>query len=1091
MDAEETWTDLPKYSEQYITGVKAFLLNAFPKFAVGDEMTCPCKKCKNIKWQSHDLIYDHLICNGPCPLYLNWILEVSTGKRRQNIEEGTEYMDDPYITDFGDNLDEMLRRTNEPNVDAKNFYRHLEEGKQPLYPGCKNFSRLSFTIKMYSLKCLHGISEAGLSDILELIKDAFPEANIPLSFKAAKNTIKDLGLDYQKIHACPNNCMLFWAENEKEEACKNCGASRWTVVEKKGVGVDNNPKMSIHKVPANVMRYFPLKPRLQRMFMSKEFSKLILWHAKGRKRDGKLRHPADAEAWKLMDVKYPHFSSEHRNIRLGLAADGFNPFRTMNTTHTTWPIILVNYNLPPWLCMKQENLILSTLISGPQSPGNSIDVFMQPLIAELKELWDVGIQTYDALTDQNFTLRASVMWTISDFPGLAMLSGWSTKGKLACPVCNYETSSMYLKHSRKLCYMDHRRFLNPEHPWRLDKRKFNGQTEMRGCPETLSGTDIEELLFGFVNQFGVKNKPKRGEKRKRKETVKSKSPFKKKSIFFNLPYWKDNLCRHNLDVMHIEKNVCDNIIGTLLNIAGKSKDHLKARLDMQELGIRKVLHPIPSPDGKHLEIRAAIFDMTKTEKEIFCSVLKKTKLPYGSASNISRYVNLKERKVSGYKSHDAHFVLHYLLQFAVKKTLKPAAAIPLIRLGAFLRGIWSKVINIDDLKRLQEEIIEILCQFETVFVQAFFDIMVHLLIHLCREIKYGGPAHLRSMWSIERYLNKLKSYARNRCRPEGSIAEGYLAEEGLIFCSRFLGAEGSGSKITKPAKFESCPQKTEYPLGTRKNKDGKAIELDESEWMAIHRYVLFNCGNTEIESLIELHRSLIDGSSVDGHVKSKKYKREREHSEDFWKWLKEHVGKQSNVSEDLEVLAMGPNRVAKKYSGYVINGYRFHTKFRDAKCTTQNSGVFLTALTTSFASSKDQNPVVGNVNYYGAIEEILEVDYWGVYSVVLFKCCWYQEEKDLYGLTRVNFNKLWHKSDPYVVASQVQQVFYVEDPTEKMLYNVIRKMPRDWCDVESEIADDDKDDTNLHKEISLAEIEHEFNDASWCRDDVPPRQVPL
>jgi len=72
---------------------------------------------------------------------------------------------------------------------------------------------------MYSLKCVHGISEAGLSDILELIKDAFPEANIPLSFKAAKNTIKDLGLDYQKIHACPNNCMLFWAENEKEEAC--------------------------------------------------------------------------------------------------------------------------------------------------------------------------------------------------------------------------------------------------------------------------------------------------------------------------------------------------------------------------------------------------------------------------------------------------------------------------------------------------------------------------------------------------------------------------------------------------------------------------------------------------------------------------------------------------------------------------------------------------------------------------------------------------------------------------------------------------------------------------------------------------------
>ena len=101
---------------------------------------------------------------------------------------------------------------------------------------------------------------------------------------------------------------------------------------------------------------------------------------------------------------------------------------------------------------------------------------------------------------------------------------------------------------------------------------------------------------------------------------------------------------------------------------------------------------------------------------------------------------------------------------------------------------------------------------------------------------------------------------------------------------------------------------------------------------------------------------------------------------------------------------MGPLPTAKRFTGYVINGYRFYTRFRDAKCTTQNNGVFLTALTTSFASSKDQNPLVGEVNYYGSIEEILELDYWGEFTVVLFKCCWYQEEKDLYGLTRVNFN---------------------------------------------------------------------------------------
>lgn len=79
---------------------------------------------------------------------------------------------------------------------------------------------------------------------------------------------------------------------------------------------------------------------------------------------------------------------------------------------------------------------------------------------------------------------------------------------------------------------------------------------------------------------------------------------------------------HNLDVMHIDKNICDNILGNLLNIGGKSKHHKNARLDLQEMGIGKVLHPVLTSEGKYLDIRAAIFDMTNEEKEFFCSVLE-------------------------------------------------------------------------------------------------------------------------------------------------------------------------------------------------------------------------------------------------------------------------------------------------------------------------------------------------------------------------------------------------------------------------------------------------------------------------------------
>ena len=73
---------------------------------------------------------------------------------------------------------------------------------------------------------------------------------------------------------------------------------------------------------------------------------------------------------------------------------------------------------------------------------------------------------------------------------------------------------------------------------------------------------------------------------------------RKKSAFFELPYWKDNLIRHNLDFMHIEKNVLDNIIGTLLDMKGKTKDNLKARKDFHKMGLRPKLYPITKANGR-------------------------------------------------------------------------------------------------------------------------------------------------------------------------------------------------------------------------------------------------------------------------------------------------------------------------------------------------------------------------------------------------------------------------------------------------------------------------------------------------------------
>ena len=113
--------------------------------------------------------------------------------------------------------------------------------------------------------------------------------------------------------------------------------------------------------------------------------------------------------------------------------------------------------------------------------------------------------------------------------------------------------------------------------------------------------------------------------------------------------------------MHIEKNIVDSILGTLFDISGKTKDHAKARYDFKDMGIRKNLHPQYTEDSKRTKFTKVCFSMTNGEKSIFCGVLKTAKLPDGSASNISRCVHLDERKVSNYKTHDAHLMLHYLL----------------------------------------------------------------------------------------------------------------------------------------------------------------------------------------------------------------------------------------------------------------------------------------------------------------------------------------------------------------------------------------------------------------------------------------------
>ena len=98
----------------------------------------------------------------------------------------------------------------------------------------------------------------------------------------------------------------------------------------------------------------------------------------------------------------------------------------------------------------------------------------------------------------------------------------------------------------------------------------------------------------------------------------------------------------------------------------------------------------------------------------------------------------------------------------------------------------KKVIDPEKLDDLQNKAITILCQLEMYFPPSFFDIMVHLIVHLVREIRLCGPVYLRWMYPVERYMKILKGYVKNQYRPEASIVDRYIAEEAIEFCSGYM-----------------------------------------------------------------------------------------------------------------------------------------------------------------------------------------------------------------------------------------------------------------------------------------------------------------
>ena len=289
-------------------------------------------------------------------------------------------------------------------------------------------------------------------------------------------------------------------------------------------------------MPWKKLRYFPLAPRLQRLCSVPWIVESMTWHANASSvpNQSVMRHPVDSSCWMQVNRKWPNFAAEAGNVPLGFAAYGFNRFGNNNNAYSCWPVMIVPYILPPSLCMRKDFTMLTLLIPGKKGPGHDIDVYLQPLIEELNELWSTGIKTYDSYKKSTFTMKVILLWAIHDFPAYCHLSGCRTAGKYGCPVCSEGTESEWLINGKKLCYMGHRKFLpSMTHPFRYQKSQFNGYEEHKKPPRRLSGSEVLSRMEVFKTKFGKVSK-----KRKRGADGHDSTAWSKRSIFFDLPYWK-------------------------------------------------------------------------------------------------------------------------------------------------------------------------------------------------------------------------------------------------------------------------------------------------------------------------------------------------------------------------------------------------------------------------------------------------------------------------------------------------------------------------------------------------------------------------
>ena len=216
----EGWNKDRAHSKEWHAVAQSFLQHAF-SVAAGTVVPCPCKKCENRVCREKHEIEEHLCKRGFMPNYLVWRRHRELLSRRNVVPEHdaghqdtTNNRMDDMLNDLGRGIDfDVEEQQGRVPLYVEEYFRLLEAGDEKLHDHT-DMTLLETVSELMALKSKHNVSNNYYNDLVKLMDKVLPNNHkLSKNLYRTKKMLAGLGMKYEKIDVCPNNCMLFWKED--------------------------------------------------------------------------------------------------------------------------------------------------------------------------------------------------------------------------------------------------------------------------------------------------------------------------------------------------------------------------------------------------------------------------------------------------------------------------------------------------------------------------------------------------------------------------------------------------------------------------------------------------------------------------------------------------------------------------------------------------------------------------------------------------------------------------------------------------------------------------------------------------------------